>query len=151
MYRVNLTTMTSLLVKMLMVMVMLMMVAGELSQRMQIPGNVWVDVWQSARPVPARRQRRLFDDTKEAEKVTPPCTAQIHCYYNLAPPPPPHYSRFMSLFRDHPCEPVPEENFCTLWCKGRFTEADTLTIRLGATPSGLTLSLIHISEPTRPY
>ena len=44
-------------------------VAGELSQRMQIPGNVWVDVWQSARPVPARRQRRLFDDTKEAEKV----------------------------------------------------------------------------------
>ena len=24
---------------------------GELSQRMQIPGNVWVDVWHSARPV----------------------------------------------------------------------------------------------------
>jgi len=51
---------------------------GELSQRMQIAGNVWVEVWQSARPVPARRQRRLFDDTKEAEKVTCPCTAQIH-------------------------------------------------------------------------
>jgi len=32
---------------------------------------------------------------------------------------------------------VPEENFWTLWCKGRLTEADTLTIRLGATPSGL--------------
>jgi len=29
---------------------------------------------------------------------------------------------------------VPEENFWTLWCKGRLTEADTLTIRLGATP-----------------
>jgi Rab3 GTPase-activating protein catalytic subunit len=42
---------------------------GELSQRMQIPGNMWLEVWQSARPVPARRQRRLFDDTKEAEKV----------------------------------------------------------------------------------
>ena len=36
---------------------------------MQIPGNMWVEVWQSAKPVPARRQRRLFDDTKEAEKV----------------------------------------------------------------------------------
>jgi len=33
---------------------------------------------------------------------------------------------------------VPEENFWTLWCKGRSTEADTPTIRLGATPSGVT-------------
>jgi len=41
------------------------------------------------------------------------------------------------FFRDYPGEPVPEENFWTLWCKGRFTEADTPTIRLGATPSGL--------------
>ena len=37
---------------------------------MQIPGNMWVEVWQTARPVPARRQKRLFDDTKEAEKVS---------------------------------------------------------------------------------
>ncbi|XP_060585547.1 rab3 GTPase-activating protein catalytic subunit-like [Ruditapes philippinarum] len=44
-------------------------IEGHLSQRMQIPGNVWVEVWQTARPVPARRQKRLFDDTKEAEKV----------------------------------------------------------------------------------
>ena len=42
---------------------------GYLSQRMLIPGNMWVEAWQSARPVPARRQKRLFDDTKEAEKV----------------------------------------------------------------------------------
>ena len=27
--------------------------------------------------------------------------------------------------RDHPGEPVPEESFWTLWCKGRLTEADT--------------------------
>jgi len=47
--------------------------------------------------------------------------------------PPPH-SRFTALFQDHPVEPVPEENFWTLWCKGRLTEADALTIRLGATP-----------------
>ena len=41
------------------------------------------------------------------------------------------------FFRDHPGEPVPEANFCTLWCKGRLTEADTPTIRLGATSSGI--------------
>ncbi len=37
---------------------------------MQIPGNMWVEVWQSAKPVPVRRQKRLFDETKEAEKVS---------------------------------------------------------------------------------
>ena len=47
------------------------------------------------------------------------------------------------LFWDHPGEPVPEENFWTSWCKGRLTEADTLTIRLGATPSGLTSAHLH--------
>jgi len=55
---------------------------------------------------------------------------------------------FMALFWDHPGEPVPEENFWTLSCKGRLTEADTLTIWLGATPSGLTsayLLLLPIS------
>ena len=46
-------------------------------------------------------------------------------------------------FRDHPGEPVPEENFWTLWCKGRLMEADTLTIWLGATPSGLTSAYLR--------
>jgi len=48
-----------------------------------------------------------------------------------------------SFFRDHLGEPVPEESFWTLWGKGRLTEADTLTIRLGATPSGLTSANLH--------
>jgi len=47
------------------------------------------------------------------------------------------------FFRDHPGEPVLEENFWTSWCKGRLTEADTPTIRLGATPSGLTSAHLH--------
>jgi len=47
------------------------------------------------------------------------------------------------FFRDHPGEPMPEENFWTLWCKGRLTEADTPAIRLGATPSGLTGAHLH--------
>jgi len=49
------------------------------------------------------------------------------------------------FFRDHPGEPVPEENFWTLWCKGRLTEADTPTIRLVATLSELTS--VHVHRP----
>ena len=47
------------------------------------------------------------------------------------------------LFQHQPAELVPEENFWTLWCKGRITEADTLTTWLGTTPSGLTSAHLH--------
>ena len=47
------------------------------------------------------------------------------------------------FLRDHMGEPVPEENFWTLCCKGRLTEADTQTTWLGATPSGLTSAHLH--------
>jgi len=53
------------------------------------------------------------------------------------------HNRFTALFRDHPGEPVPEDNFWTLWYKGRLTEADTPTIRLGAAPSELTSAHLH--------
>ena len=43
---------------------------GHLSVRMRIPGNIWLETWQTAKAVPVRRQKRLFDDTKEAEKVS---------------------------------------------------------------------------------
>jgi len=36
---------------------------------MTLPGNIWQESWENAKPVPARRQKRLFDDTREAEKV----------------------------------------------------------------------------------
>jgi len=54
-----------------------------------------------------------------------------------------HHNRLWPFFRDHPSEPVPEENFWTPWCKGRLTEADTQTTRLGATPSRLTSAQLH--------
>jgi len=54
-----------------------------------------------------------------------------------------HTTVLWLFFQDHPGELVPEENFWTLWCKGRLTEADTLTIRLGATPSRLTSAHLH--------
>ena len=54
-----------------------------------------------------------------------------------------HTTVLWPFFRDHPGELVPEENFWTLWCKERLTEADTLTIWLGATLSGLTSAHFH--------
>ena len=33
------------------------------------PDNMWVSSWEEARAVPIHRQKKLFDDTKEAEKV----------------------------------------------------------------------------------
>jgi len=54
-----------------------------------------------------------------------------------------HTTVLRPFFRDHPGEPVSAGNFWTLWCKGRLTEADTPTIRLGATPSGLISAHLH--------
>lgn len=42
---------------------------GHLSARMLIENNPWSSTWISAQPVPAHRQKRLFDDTREAEKA----------------------------------------------------------------------------------
>lgn len=53
-------------------------VEGHLSLRMRVPGNAWKEMWGSARAIPVRRQKRLFDDTKEAEKV-------LHFLSNLRP------------------------------------------------------------------
>jgi len=36
-----------------------------------------------------------------------------------------------------------QQNFWTLLCKGRLTEADKPTIQLGATPSGLNSAHLH--------
>ncbi|KAL3281425.1 hypothetical protein HHI36_004633 [Cryptolaemus montrouzieri] len=42
---------------------------GKLSTRMLIEDNIWAQMWKSAKPVPANKQKLLFVDTKEAEKV----------------------------------------------------------------------------------
>lgn len=42
---------------------------GALGDRMLLPGNPWAEAWSVARPVPAARQRRLFDEVREAEQV----------------------------------------------------------------------------------
>jgi len=47
------------------------------------------------------------------------------CPYGI---PPPTTTVLRPFFQDHPGEPVPEENFWILWCKGRLTEADKLPV-----------------------
>jgi len=47
-----------------------------------------------------------------------------------------YHNRFMALFRDHPGEPVPEKNVCTLWCRGRHTDHPV-------TPSALSSAYLH--------
>jgi len=54
-----------------------------------------------------------------------------------------HTSVLWPFFRDHPGEPMPEENFWTLWCKQRLTETDTPTIQLVATPFALTSAQLY--------
>jgi len=54
--------------------------------------------------------------------------------------PQPFYGPFSGTTRVSRCQ---KRNFWTLWCKGKLTEADTLTIRLVATPSGLTSAHLH--------
>ena len=41
---------------------------GHLSDRMSRE-SVWKELWYIAKPIPIRNQKRLFDDTKEAEKI----------------------------------------------------------------------------------
>ena len=49
----------------------------------------------------------------------------------------PHHNHFTALFPGPPGWAGARRELLDLWCKGRLTEAYTLTIRLGATPSGL--------------
>ena len=79
------------------------------------------------------------------------CTVSVICEYSAQSQSLYHTTTTTVLwpvFRDHPGEPAPEENFWTLWCKGRLTKADTPTIQLGATPSGLTIAHLH-HPPTK--
>ena len=57
--------------------------------------------------------------------------------------PRPFYGPFSGTTQVSLCQ---KRNFWTLWCKGRLTEAGTQTIRLCATPSGLTSA--HLHHPT---
>ncbi|KAI6647584.1 Rab3 GTPase-activating protein catalytic subunit isoform X2 [Oopsacas minuta] len=44
-------------------------VQGKLSTRIRGSDSTWLQAWKDAESVPSSRQKRLFDDTKEAEKI----------------------------------------------------------------------------------
>ena len=54
-----------------------------------------------------------------------------------------HHNRFTALLPGPPGWAGARRKFWTLWCKERLTKADTPTIRLDATPSGLTSAHLH--------
>jgi len=53
------------------------------------------------------------------------------------------------FFRDHPGEPVPEENFWTSWCKGRLTQRQTHWPSgwMPLHPDWLTSAHLHLHHP----
>jgi len=55
------------------------------------------------------------------------------------------HNRFTALFPGPPAWAGARRELLdfVVWCKGRLTEADTQTIRLGATPSRLTSPNLH--------
>jgi len=54
-----------------------------------------------------------------------------------------HHNHFTALFPGPLGWAGARREFWILWCKGRSTEADIPTIRLGAIPSGLTNAHLH--------
>ena len=36
---------------------------------MKLADNPWIEAWTAAKPVPAHRQKRIFDETLEAERA----------------------------------------------------------------------------------
>jgi len=112
---------------------------------------LWTPVWHCLLLAPRNSSGSVQDLAGTLE-----CWVEMLTKLCLLTPPPPRLNSceqssdvnttvLWLFFQDHPGEPVPEENFWTLWCKGRLTEADTPTIRLNATPSGLTSAHLHHS------
>jgi len=99
-------------------------------------------VWsETGKPVSSWRHCGPTQQTHKGKPLLTPCINQvIRCNMTTTTPQP-----FTALSRDHPDEPVPEENLWTLRCKGRLTEADTPTVQLGTTPSGPNSAYLHHS------
>jgi len=89
------------------------------------------------------KQYRHFFHNKQGDCNNTISSSRTHTLNNPHHTTPHTTTVLQPFFRDHPGETVPEENFWTLWCKGRLTEAQTLTIWLGATPSGLTSAHLY--------
>ena len=101
------------------------------------------------------RQVCCWTPPKETENSSLRAATNVvwrHCRYSVSliykcsecsewltypPPPQPFYGPFSGTIRVSRCQKR------TLWCKGRLTDADTPTIRLGATPSELTSAHLH--------
>ncbi|OQV15204.1 Rab3 GTPase-activating protein catalytic subunit [Hypsibius exemplaris] len=59
---------------------------GHLSERMSQAGSAWIEAWDSAEPKSVRKQKRLFDECVEAEKVLSYLTLTIGGVFRHALP-----------------------------------------------------------------
>ena len=105
---------------------------------------IWTGLWHVDWVLVSQRPHKFSDVPFKTEELLNAWRKdKVHCVTALVDVRNHHHNCFTALFWDHPREPVPEENVWTLWCKGRLTEADTPTIRLFATPSGLSSAHLH--------
>ena len=87
-------------------------------------------LWTNELPIGDKSRSRSRSRSTDSHSDIPP-----------PPPPQPFYCPFSGTTRVSRCQK--KICFWTLWCKGRSTEAETSTIWLGATPSGLTSAHLH--------
>jgi len=115
--------------------------------REQKTGQIQRPLIKHYRNITAVISTQCFDSCWATGCASRPTCAMKHKDLLLGDPVLPHHHHTTTVlrpfFRDHSGDLVPEENFWTLWCKGRLTEADTTTIWLGATTSGLTSAHLH--------
>jgi len=99
---------------------------------------------QSAVKLGSKGSRGSFHLCMHAGWQVQKCFATINmCHTGVSQSKPHTPTVLRPFFWDHLGEPLPEENFWTLWCKGRLIEANRRTIWLGSTPSRLTSAYLH--------
>jgi len=80
-------------------------------------------LWRLKRLVTLSTYRRYINECIYLSIYLPvPAAVTKYQYPSLPSQPHTHTTSVLQpLFRDHPGEPVPEENFWTLWCKHNYT------------------------------
>jgi len=120
-------------------------VTSHMGQLSLLPSVGWqVSTGQSAVKLWSKGSRGSFHLCMHAEWQVQKSFATINMCHTGVSQSKPHITTVLRpFFWDHLGEPLPEENFWTLWCKGRLIEADRRTIWLGSTPSRLTSAYLH--------
>eukprot|EP01135_Chromosphaera_perkinsii_P008489 Nk52_evm57s1360 gene=Nk52_evmTU57s1360 len=107
---------------------------GELSSRMKQEGNIWIEMWNSAKAAPVLKQKPLFDFTKEAEKI-------LHFMETISP----------CEFTREVLPILFEESYVTLRRQACWHRGEKMRSSAGLEGSGRSVNcqLIHEIEPCK--